>query len=257
MTVEVRPLGRGRSLGGGGPWAMRVSEAGERGGSLRGGGSPGRGRPRARRVSEAGQRGGSLGSLGRGGPRDPPCAARWHSPAACAGPQAPACHGGGGLLAAVHQLLLHVPLPRLAGPGAQHVHPLLHLGSAGGRRQEGPRVSDLAFLPAPAAPRPHGRSTAEGGSAGASGAGEGALCPRPRARAPAVQLRGWADILRAPSPGRGTATRSGEKAACPACPVSVGATDPAGYRGTVSRRFWSSQLGSGRRRLVGRGPGRS
>lgn len=76
MTVEVRPLGRGRSLGGGGPWAMRVSEAGERGGSLRGGGSPGRGRPRARRVSEAGQRGGSLGSLGRGGPGDPPCAAR-------------------------------------------------------------------------------------------------------------------------------------------------------------------------------------
>lgn len=219
---------------------------------------------RGRRApGEAGQRGGSARRVTRvarpRGPRGPALrgAARWHSPAACAGPQAPACHGGGGLLAAVHQLLLHVPLPRLAGPGAQHVHPLLHLGSAGGRRQEGPRVSDLAFPPAPAAPRPRGRSVAHGGSAGASGAGEGALCPWPRARAPAIQLRGWADILRAPSPGRGTATRSGEKAACPACPVSVGRPYPAGYRGTVSRRFWSSQLGSGRRCLVGRGPGRS
>lgn len=51
MTVEVRPLGRGRSLGGGGPWAMRVSEAGQRGGSL---GSLGRGGPGTRPARRGG-----------------------------------------------------------------------------------------------------------------------------------------------------------------------------------------------------------
>lgn len=57
MTVDVRPLGRGRSLGGGGPWAMRVSEAGHSGEA----GRPGEAGPgpcgSARRVSEAGHSG--------------------------------------------------------------------------------------------------------------------------------------------------------------------------------------------------------
>lgn len=64
----------------------------------------------------------------RPGPRSPRHQAL---PVAHAGPQALAQHSGRGMLPAVAQLLLHVPLPGLAGPGAQDVHPLLHLGSAG------------------------------------------------------------------------------------------------------------------------------
>lgn len=68
-------------------------------------------------------------------------------PVACAGPQALAHHGGGGVLPAVCHLLPHVPLLRLAGPGAQDVHALLHLGPAGGRARERGQVSGGQAFP--------------------------------------------------------------------------------------------------------------
>ena len=71
-------------------------------------------------------------------------------PVARAGRQALAYHGGGGVLAAVAQLLLDVPLARLAGPRAQDVHPLLHLGSAGTKRaRKSQEITDSAFPNAP------------------------------------------------------------------------------------------------------------
>lgn len=91
--------------------------------------------------------------------------------------------------------------------------------------ERGHRVSELAFPPAPARTERSRR-----GDAGATRAGRGAAAHRP-----AAQLRGRADGLRVPSPGHGTATRSREKAACPACSVSVGATVPCRGHGALSR----------------------
>ena len=63
---------------------------------------------------------------------------RWRLPVSCAGPQALAHHGGGGVLPTVSHLLPDVPLLRLTGPGTQDVHALLHLGPAGRQARERP-----------------------------------------------------------------------------------------------------------------------